>query len=145
MKFTKALNIINSAYAQDDSSGFKDMIYGFSLGQFWASKTHSELFVMLKKKVEMNPQTFLEFMDNPDREMETVINMAIEGAGGITGEMKKEGDSYYLGEKYFIGASLKEAKAFFRGNIDQYEVIRDKFILPESKKKDGKKESKVTA
>jgi hypothetical protein len=137
MNFTKAMNIINSTFVQDDKGPFKEMVYGFSLGQFWDIRTPNEIMVMLEGKVKLNPVAFLEYMDNPDREMETVIHMAIEGANGIK-EMKREGGFYYLGDLY-IGANLQEAKAYFRGKMDQYELIREKYILSDDKKKDGKK------
>lgn len=134
MLYAKCLNYINTAFAQDDKIEFKEMVYGFGLGQFWAGDTINQIFVKLTKKVEMNPRGFLEFIDNPDRELETVIFMALEGANGVK-EMTKVGETYYIGDSFPIGNSLAQAKAHLKGDLEQYERL---YKLYMGKKKDGK-------
>lgn len=131
---TKALNYINSAFAQgekkEEKLEFKEIIFGYGLGHFWQNDTDNQIYVKLKKKAELNPKAFLEFVDNPDREMETVINMAIEGK-----EMSRNGDTYFIGDNFPIGSSLSQAKAYLKGEPAQYERLKDLYM---GKKKDGK-------
>jgi hypothetical protein len=134
MALTKALNYINSAWAQGDTKEekleFKEIIFGYGLGHYWTNDTENQLYTKLKKKVELNASLFLSFVENPDREMETVINMAIEGK-----EMSRNGDTYFIGENFPIGTSLSQAKAYLKGETEQYERLKHLYM---GKKKDGK-------
>lgn len=132
LKESEAMNYLNTAFAQEDETEWKNVVFGFGLGSWFVGSTKNMLYNMIAKKIELNPDNFLVFIKNPEREMEVVIAMATEGFGGVK-EMEREGDTYTIGN-LTIGTGIAAVKSYFKGNQEQYEYLKSKYVNSDKKK-----------